>query len=455
MDRRRFLKNSTQLSVALTVQSALSADETLTASEEAMKTAGKQKSVTGEGLGERSVSGMLVSLDGEWSLSIDPNNVGQKEEWFKGPLPEAKQTRVPAVIQEAFPGYHGVVWYSRNFLAPLNPYSQGRHLLRFGAVDYLANVWLNGVHVGGHEGADTPFVLDVTDAIKPNEANSLVVRVLNPSDVRIDGIVLDETPHRNKRMKYTPGNSFNSGGIVDTVELLAVPGIWVENVYVRPDSKTGIVRIQINVRNRLQKSSRSRLGFTVAASATGEAITAAELESELPKGDSLIESQLMVDSPRLWELDDPYLYLVRVKVQAEGSPNSHETSVRCGFRDFRVVNGYFQLNGKRLFLRSTHTGNHVPIGMMHAPRQAPDLLRRDLLYAKSSGFNMVRFISGMSFPYQLDLCDEIGLMVYEESLAAWLLADSPQMGERFDRSLREMILRDRNHPSSDHLGITE
>ncbi len=447
MDRRRFLKNSTQLSVALTVRSALSADETLTASEEAMKTADKQKSVTGEGLGERSVSGMLVSLDGEWSLSIDPNNVGQKEEWFKGPLPEAKQTSVPAVIQEAFPGYHGVVWYSRNFLAPLNPYSQGRHLLRFGAVDYLANVWLNGVHVGGHEGADTPFVLDVTDAIKPNEANSLVVRVLNPSDVRIDGIVLDETPHRNKRMKYTPGNSFNSGGIVDTVELLAVPGIWIENVYVRPDSKTGIVRIQINVRNRLQKSSRSRLGFTVAASATGEAITAAELESELPKGDSLIESQLKVDSPRLWELDDPYLYLVRVKVQAEGSPNSHETSVRCGFRDFRVVNGYFQLNGKRLFLRSTHTGNHVPIGMMHAPRQAPDLLRRDLLYAKSSGFNMVRFISGMSFPYQLDLCDEIGLMVYEESLAAWLLADSPQMGERFDRSLREMILRDRNHPS--------
>jgi len=53
----------------------------------------------------------------------------------------------------------------------------------------------------------------------------------------------------------------------------------------------------------------------------------------------------------------------------------------------------------------------------------------------------------MAHPYQLDLCDEIGLFVYEESLAAWVLADSPKMKERYDRATREMVLRDRNHPS--------
>ena len=98
-------------------------------------------------------------------------------------------------------------------------------------------------------------------------------------------------------------------------------------------------------------------------------------------------------------------------------------------------------------MRSTHTGNHSPIGQILPPATAPDLLRRDLVYAKACGFNMVRYISGVAHPYQLDLADEIGLLVYEETLAGWLLADSPRMGERFDFSVREMILRDRNHPS--------
>ena len=123
-----------------------------------------------------------------------------------------------------------------------------------------------------------------------------------------------------------------------------------------------------------------------------------------------------------------------------------ENSVRLGFRDFRVERGYFRLNGKRIFLRSTHTGNHCPISQTLPPAGAPDFLRLDMLYAKASGFNTVRFISGMAHPYELDLCDEIGLLVYEESLAGWMLADSPKMKERFDFSVREMGLRDRNHP---------
>ena len=108
-----------------------------------------------------------------------------------------------------------------------------------------------------------------------------------------------------------------------------------------------------------------------------------------------------------------------------------------------MVDGYFQLNGKRLFLKSTHTGNHMPVGGI-VPIN-PDFVRRDLIYAKASGFNMVRFIAGAGYPEQMDFCDELGLMVYEESLAAWKLGDSPHMGERFDRNTGDMLRRDRNH----------
>ena len=120
-------------------------------------------------------------------------------------------------------------------------------------------------------------------------------------------------------------------------------------------------------------------------------------------------------------------------------------AVRCGFRDFRFDNGYFRLNGRRLFLRCSHTGNHCPVGLQMPPD--PDMLRRDLLNVKVMGFNAIRFIAGMATRYQLDLCDEIGLLVYEEHFGSWVLGDSPQMAERYDRALTEMILRDRNHAS--------
>ena len=134
-------------------------------------------------------------------------------------------------------------------------------------------------------------------------------------------------------------------------------------------------------------------------------------------------------------------------VEMPGEDGFHEVSARCGFRDFRVTNGYFRLNDKRLFLRSTHTGNHCPWGQVWPPPGYRDLLRLDLVHAKSVGYNCIRAISGLLLPDQIELCDELGLLVYEESYAAWLLHDSPKMKDRYELSVREMILRDRNHPS--------
>ncbi len=385
-------------------------------------------------------------LDGEWLIATDPQNIGREKRWDKGPVPEAKAIRVPSIIQEVFPAYHGVAWYWREFVAPAHPRVEGRYLIRFGAVDYLADVWVNGVHVGRHEGGETPFVLDMTEAVKPMASNRLALRVLNPTNEPIDGIVLAETPHQNKAVPYVNGSGYDRGGIMEPVEVSSVPGVRIENLYARPDWKTGRVGIQATVRNATPAAARGHLTFSVAPAAAGETLLTRHLERDLPPGETLVETNLQVDGHRLWDLNDPYLYRLTARVAAKGREGFHETSVRCGFRDFRVTKGYFRLNGKRLFLRSTHTGNHCPIGQVVPPSAAPDLLRRDLLYAKASDFNTVRFISAIAHPYQLDLCDEIGLLVYEESFAAWLLKDSPKMKERYDFSTREMVRRDRNHP---------
>jgi hypothetical protein len=395
----------------------------------------------------------VVSLDGSgWRLATDPQNVGREQKWFETPRPEAKLTKVPWIIQDAFPGYHGVAWYWREFTAPANHQPDGRYLLRFGAVDYLADVWLNGKHVGRHEGAEGVFVLDVTDAIQPDMVNHFSVRVLNPKYEPIDGFTLPVVPHRHKGIPYGSGAAANHGGITDSVELLLAPAVRLADLYARPDWKTGIIHVEATVRNASQKPARGHLTFTISPAASGETLNTHAVDRDLPAGDTLVAADIKLAPWRLWELGDPYLYRVTARLDTGSrqftQPRAavlHEISTRCGFRDFRFENAYFRLNGRRVFLKGSHTCNHFPVGLQ-VP-DGPDFARRDLVYAKMAGFNCIRFIAGMPTRYQLDLCDELGLMVYEENYASWCLGDSPQMKERYDRSYTEMIQRDRNHPS--------
>ena len=394
------------------------------------------------------VSSAVISLDGdEWLVATDPANEGVQQQWFEAPRPEAKATKVPWIIQDAFPGYHGVAWYWRDFHAPDNPHAAGRYLLRFWAVDYKADVWLNGVSVGGHEGGETPFTLDVTKAIKPNAPNRLAVRVLNPTNEPIDGIRLVETARRCKVIPYRAGAGFNHGGITDSVELLCVAAVRVEDLFVTayPEQTKGTIHIRAVVHNAAAEAKNGSVDFTLSSARGGETTASIHLEREFPAGSTPVEADLTIDNPRLWELNDPYLYRVTARVGIEGSDSFDERSTRCGFRDFRFSDGRFRLNGRRIYLRCSHTCNHYPIGQQF-PRD-PDLLRRDMLNMKVMGFNAIRFIWGGAARVQLDLCDEIGLLVYNEPYASMSIAPSPKMAERFDSGVSELIRRDRNHPS--------
>ena len=389
----------------------------------------------------------MQTLSGDWKLAPDPRNAGRAEGWFNEPRPDAVDAPVPGVIQQALPGYHGVAWYWHVFRAAhwlgANGAADGRVLIHFGAVDYLGEVWLNGHYAGLYEGGETPFEFDVTDMIRWDVHNLLAVRVLNPTKTAIDGYVLDETPHRNKIMSLKPGSTHNTGGILYPVALRHVPAVHIRDVFARPDPHTGQIDVTISVRNSRATRTRGTITLGVSEAADGaDQLASQSFDCDFESGEGTHEGVLHVHQPRLWNLDDPCLYRLTVTARESGG-TTHQHAVRIGFRELRVVDGYFQLNAQRIFLKSTHTGNHMPIGTV-VPMN-PDFVRRDLIFAKASGFNTVRFISGTGNPEQLDFCDELGLMVYEESLAAWNLGDSPRMGERFDRSTGDMIRRDRNH----------
>ncbi|MFA7158738.1 MAG: glycoside hydrolase family 2 TIM barrel-domain containing protein [Kiritimatiellia bacterium] len=386
-----------------------------------------------------------MELNNNWRIARDAGNIGRDKRWFDSVPDSSQPAPVPGVIQQVFPGYHGVAWFWHAFKPAAAPAPHERALLRFGAVDYLAEVWLNGRPVGGHEGGETPFALDVTNALRPGVKNLLAVRVLNPADQPIDGIRVAEIPHSAAKGQYNPG------GIVLQVELDFVPAIRIADIFVRPDWQSGVIGASIVVRNDTGRTVSAKLTLAVSPDKAGEILATEEVSGEFVPGETNHELRLIIRQHRLWELSDPFLYRVTATVTAESAGSAHEKSLRCGFRDFRVKDGFFFLNGRRVFLRCAHTGATVPV-----TRTAPDpnhLARREMLLAKACGFNCVRFLSHVALPEQIDHCDEIGLMVYQESYAAWWerkktaqFMEPDKVLARYENSLREMVLRDRNHP---------
>lgn len=383
-----------------------------------------------------------------WVLLPDPDEVGIRDGWFAAPRVGAQAAPVPGIIQQVFPDSLGVAWYWASIQLPDAVPDGHRVLLRFGAVDYRATVWVESQLVGSHDNGDTPFELDITDALGGGDEGLLAVRVVAPGDAGADGLELGQIPHRNKKSDgYHPGWMHVHGGILLPVDVVVVPPVRITDVHALPDSADGSVLVRVTVRNGTGGDSACRLRAGVGPDHAGVIEHQAATVLSAPPGDSTLELLLHVADHRRWDLDDPFLYRVSVDLSTSGGPDPvrHQRSVRVGFRELRVVDGFFQLNGRRILLRSSHTGNHFPVGQIVPPRR--DLMRRDFINAKATGFNMIRFMSGIAWPEQLDLCDELGLMIYEEPGASWLLKDSAQMTEVYDRSLREMILRDRNHPS--------
>ena len=112
----------------------------------------------------------------------------------------------------------------------------------------------------------------------------------------------------------------------------------------------------------------------------------------------MLNMALKLDNARPWSFDDPYLYRVTATLEANESVHTH--SVRTCFRDFAFKDGWFRLNGKRTYLKFALSVGHFPIGQ-HVPHD-PELSRRELIYAKTMGLNMVRWLGRTMFPSQLD-----------------------------------------------------
>ncbi len=398
----------------------------------------------------------IQNLSVGWKLACDPANQGKQLKWYENPPEaEARPALIPGIIQDVFPDYHGVAWYWTTFKPMLKQNPASAYALRFLEVDYFAEVWLNGVYLGSHEGAEFTFELDVQHALKFDAENLLVVRVINPIEEPIDGFVLGDTAHGVKFNKnYMSGAMYNYGGITQDVELIENDPVRILDVHAKADLKENAIKVATTLHNEGETPAQGRLTATVRLRNSDLVLVRREVPFTAPSGRSDQAITIPIRQPQYWSPQNPQFYLVTIDLECEqkGVACQDQKTVRCGFRELRVDNGYFRLNGKRIFIRCTLTVNDFCCG----DKIPMEHLKRDLIFAKAAGFNTVRFLIGGVYPEQLDLCDEIGLMVYEESYASWYLSDPrlnseftnlSKVPERYDNSMLGIVARDRNHPS--------
>ncbi len=389
-----------------------------------------------------------LQIGAGWLLATDPENVG-KDTGMASFIPDsALPAPVPGIIQQVFTSYHGVAWYYLK-ITPDLVLKTGENefpVLHFGAVDYFCEVFLDGEKVGQNEGAENEFDVDVTGKWK--EGSLLALRVINPVSGReIDGFTMENTPHRNKADgPFHCGACYNSGGITLPVTLQVRSALRICDCFVRADWQSGEVDLEITLFSCLNDPTDAIL----TASARLSEATQNEVETTVaitaPRGETVLHLGFKIPDFKLWDIDSPNVYELSLTIEsAKTDLSAYQT--HFGFRDFRLKNGYFHLNGRRIFLKSAHTGNHMPEGLALPAPTMPELEYKDFQLSKAAGFNCIRFIATQATPRQLDYCDRLGLMIYQETYASWLLEDSDQAKRRYDESILAQVRRDRNHPS--------
>jgi len=385
------------------------------------------------------------SLDGTWTYSVDPYRdgaagfhgapAGEGQRRYDDTDVGALTARDPQALYEydmdASPAtqlpsswlthapemrhYQGLVWYQKRFDAA--PKSGERQFLRFGAVNYTADVWLNGTRLGRHEGGFTPFAFEVTRLLRP-EGNRLVVGVDSQHDaLSIPPVVTDWE---------------NYGGITRPVRLIAVPDTYVDDAWVRLEG-SGTVAVDLalagpNAAGRTVQVRIPKLGIRRAV-----------------QTDSAGRARLAIPLPRrarLWSPDSPALYDVEIEA---GQDRWRD---RVGFRTIETDGPRILLNGKPIFLAGISV-HEEELGANPARNMTAEAARELLLLTKQGlNGNFVRLAHYPHSETMLRAADELGLIVWSEIPVYWRIAfDSPVALDEARRMLAEMILRDRNRAS--------
>lgn len=394
----------------------------------------------------------VASLCGEWLFRTDPDDRGTKNSWYGVNVPGEgwRTVTVPHTWQVEAPlaDYRGVAWYWRPFDLPAKdaPASWKECAVRveFEAVFHTATVWVNGQLAGEHARKGyTAFTFDITELLQWGRTNTIAVRV--------DNAFNEHMLPRGRSSDWA-----HDGGIFRPVQLLVTPKTFIERMDVEavPDLATRDATLTITAYIRNTSTGPwSGKAFSLIAkedepmtvlkglpdkvfSVNAGAVETLGLQATLPKA-------------KLWHFDHPHLYCLECSI-SDGHSEHHFTS-HFGVRKLEILDGAFHLNGERIRLKGVErmAGSNPEFGMA----EPTEWIAHD--HADMKHLNCV--LTRVHWPQDkrvLDYCDRHGILMQIE-VPAWGPETFHGMSGQPDadimenglEQLREMIARDRNHPS--------
>jgi len=396
-----------------------------------------------------------LNLNGLWEYAVRPRSEGKPSAAFEGPI------LVPFPIESALSGVGRRVspeerlWYRRTFTVP--PEWEGRKiLLHFGAVDFEAEVWLNGRRLGDHSGGYDPFSFNISDALNPEGDQELVVAVWDPTD--------KDTQPRGKQVTETQGIWYTPvTGIWQTVWLEPVPETSIGSLKIVPDVDAGTVRVTVAVAGDTNACRVRVVAELPADDASKGQATTVDAWGELG---TPVELQLPSSpAPRLWSPDSPWLYPLKVSLH----PRSSENNAGGEAEPVDTVHSYFGmrkvslgkdkdgvlrlcLNNQPIFHFGPLDQGFWPDGIYTAPTD--EALRYDIEITRQMGFNMARKHIKVEPARWYYWCDRLGLLVWQDMPSGDdfvpyegpEITRTPESAARYNHELRRMIDTLHNSP---------
>ncbi|MCO5223743.1 MAG: hypothetical protein M9953_00190 [Thermomicrobiales bacterium] len=376
-----------------------------------------------------------TDLCGPWRFRYDDDDRGLSERWQDTHFDESVVIIVPYPPESAMsgiddPSFHPVVWYQREL--PVIEYpATDMALIRFGAVDYQAKVWVNGVLVATHTGGSSPFTVEVPATWLAGDAPATMTLRVFDSPVDL------EQPRGKQSWTEKPDAIFykRTTGIWQPVWLETVPPVYVD--YIRWNYVADVALLDWYL--ELSRTPTESVDLT--------------LRIDLPDGQHL-ESSVPVDgrfssggidlsgveslSEVLWSPSSPTLLPTIVSTSSGDVVHGY-----IGLRDLRLDREGFRINGERHWMRMVLSQGYFPQSLYASP--STQAARDEVELTLALGFNGARLHQKAEDPRYLYWADKKGLLLWGEIGAAYVWSD--RAIERLTNEWRELVRRDINHPS--------
>ena len=365
-----------------------------------------------------------TNLNGKWQVIIDPAGAGDWRQVWKEKKPEKKTDffeysfeggpvfNVPGDFNSQMTElkyFEGTVWYKKSF--DYNPDKNKRLFLHFGAVNYLADVYLNGNLLGKHEGGFTPFQFEITNSVH-NGGNSIVVRV------------------NNQRLKDgIPGlgfDWFNYGGITRDVNLVETDNSFISDYFIQL-KKHSFNEVQGWVK---LNGAHSRQNVEIK-------IPELKIVYKSKSDDTGLAEVKFSSGFDLWSPENPRLYKIIIQCETDTIVDN------IGFRSIEAKGSKILLNGEPVFLKGINIHEENPFRAARAFSESDASIL--LTWAKELGCNMVRLAHYPHNEYMIRFAEKMGIMVWDEiPVYQQVEFSTPGVSDKMDLMMREMVNRDKN-----------